>query len=415
MEATTDAVIEVDSLTKRYRNALVLDNVSLRALKGQITCLLSASGSANQAVLTAIAGLVDTDSGSVYIAGEAIDSLGPHRRPVGLLDQDPCLIQHLSVGENVVLGLIVAKVDQTLRRSTAEKCLAAVGLDGYADRWPHELSESQTQRAAIARCLVSQPRALLFDNAFSGLDRFERAQIFALLRTLVRDYDIAVVFTSDDIDQTFELADRIVVFDGCRIAQSGSAHELVSQPATFGVAELLGLTNVFSGIVEGDVLFTRYGTLRLPKQTPQRCYNPIGSSVVSPAPSQDKSAGPHSALVYWVTHPRSVRLISAADAQIFGNIERIHPVGSHVRVEIELSVRPGNRVDSVLAPTCSPNSTDLAQGRTSVVCEAKALWAVLDTSAVIDEEEPTSIWATKLLGARVGVTVAPAALSPITR
>jgi sulfonate transport system ATP-binding protein len=196
--------VRVSSLDRRFGEHLVLDGLDLEIGRGEFVALLGKSGSGKSTLLRALAGLdyEVTGSGEITV---------PDR--VSVAFQDSRLLPWLRVLDNVVLGL---SRDKARRLGVA--ALAEVGLAGREKAWPTELSGGEQQRVALARSLVREPELLLADEPFGALDALTRIKMHGLLRDLYERHRPSVLLVTHDVDEAIDLADRVLVLDGGRIA-----------------------------------------------------------------------------------------------------------------------------------------------------------------------------------------------------
>ncbi|MBR7634727.1 ABC transporter ATP-binding protein [Janthinobacterium sp. BJB301] len=189
---------------------LVLDDISLTIAPGEFVAIVGASGCGKSTLLRLLAGL-DTDyTGLLLHDGVPIRGTDLHR---GLVFQDHRLFPWLTVQQNVAVAFSNTRVPLAERASRVAAEIARVGLDGYADAYPHQLSGGMSQRAAIARALVGRPDVLLLDEPLGALDALTRLRLQQELRRLWQDEGITMVMVTHDIDEAVYLADRIVVLD----------------------------------------------------------------------------------------------------------------------------------------------------------------------------------------------------------
>ncbi|OEZ48452.1 aliphatic sulfonates import ATP-binding protein SsuB [Janthinobacterium sp. MP5059B] len=189
---------------------LVLDDISLTIAPGEFVAIVGASGCGKSTLLRLLAGL-DTDyMGLLLHDGVPIRGTDLHR---GLVFQDHRLFPWLTVQQNVAVAFSNTRVPLAERASRVAAEIARVGLDGYADAYPHQLSGGMSQRAAIARALVGRPDVLLLDEPLGALDALTRLRLQQELRRLWQDEGITMVMVTHDIDEAVYLADRIVVLD----------------------------------------------------------------------------------------------------------------------------------------------------------------------------------------------------------
>jgi len=236
-------MLEVDEVSVRYADRTVVDRVSLRAARGEVVCLLGASGSGKTSLLRAIAGL-EPSTGSIRWDGRELAGVPTHERNVGFVFQDFALFPHRSVGENVAFGPRM----RGMSRDIADT-LQLVGLAGYEDRSPATLSGGEAQRVALARALAGGGELLLMDEPLGSLDRPLRERLTVELRSLLHQLDVAVVHVTHDQHEALAIADRVVLLRAGRVAQSGAPAEVWRAPADAEVARFLGFTNL---VPEGD-------------------------------------------------------------------------------------------------------------------------------------------------------------------
>ena len=207
----TGATIAAHGVTLRYSTRSVLNGVDLSVAPGELVALLGPSGCGKSSLLRAIAGLTRPTSGTIRVDGEAVS--GP-RSDVALAFQDPCLLPWLTVERNVAFGLTFARqrhLSRASRKERVTRSLHAVGLN-HARTWlPAQLSGGMAQRAALARSLAREPRALLLDEPFGALDEVTRADMQRLLIDTVRRTGASALLVTHDIDEALIVADHIVL------------------------------------------------------------------------------------------------------------------------------------------------------------------------------------------------------------
>lgn len=243
---TTPAVLELEHISLGYPVAgglqMVVQDLSLCLERGQIGCLLGASGCGKTTVLRAVAGFEPTRAGRIVLAGEVIAEgelqWPPEQRRVGMVFQDYALFPHLDVAANVGFGL--RRMPRAARDAQVRAMLERVGLWAYAARYPHELSGGQQQRVALARALAPEPEVLLLDEPFSNLDIHTRARLAVELRDLLKASGTTALLVTHDQAEAFAMADMIGVMHGGHLLQWASARELYRQPAHRFVAGFIG-------------------------------------------------------------------------------------------------------------------------------------------------------------------------------
>ncbi|MDN5860651.1 MAG: ABC transporter ATP-binding protein [Pseudonocardia sp.] len=247
--------IALRGVRKEFPGGVVaVHDLDLEITDGEFVTLLGPSGSGKTTVLRLIAGFESPTAGSVSLAGTDVTAAAPFERDVHTVFQDYALFPHLSVLRNVEYPLRIGKVDRAERGRRAREALATVRLDEMADRAPTALSGGQRQRVALARALVDRPAVLLLDEPLGALDLKLREQMQVELKQIQRDSGITFVLVTHDQDEALTLADRVVVFNGGRVEQAGSATEVYERPASAFVAGFVGTSNVLGPEAAATIL-----------------------------------------------------------------------------------------------------------------------------------------------------------------
>ena len=203
-------MLEVDGVTVRFGDRVVLDEVGLTVGAGEVVGLLGPSGSGKSTLLRVIAGLLVPDHGRVAWDGEDLRTVPTHRRRFGLVFQDHQLFPHRDVARNVGFGLSVAGRPQAEIRRRVTELLDLVGLPGFERRGVASLSGGEAQRVALARALAPSPRLLLLDEPLGALDRELHDRLALDLRRLLKELGIAGLHVTHDRDEAGTVADRVV-------------------------------------------------------------------------------------------------------------------------------------------------------------------------------------------------------------
>ncbi|MCC7166511.1 MAG: ABC transporter ATP-binding protein [Rhodospirillales bacterium] len=249
-----------------YGGQKVVAEVSLAVAPGELVCLLGPSGCGKTTTLRIAAGLEHPQEGSVRLGGRVVadaqQRLPPEERHVGFLFQDYALFPHLDVAHNIAFGLAgrpKAEIDQRVRA-----VLAQVGMDGAEAQYPHTLSGGQQQRVALARALAPNPRLMLLDEPFSGLDSRLRDQVRDQTLHILKTSGVATLMVTHDPEEAMFMADRIALMREGRIVQVGPPEELYFRPADAFVAAFFGEVNRLAGIVQGGKVATALGAFAAP-------------------------------------------------------------------------------------------------------------------------------------------------------
>ena len=240
-----DPAIRLTGLTKAFGAVTAVDHVDLDIAEGEFFSMLGPSGSGKTTVLRLIAGFEQPTSGTISLGGQDVTTRAPFDRDVNTVFQDYALFPHMTVIDNVAYGLRVRGVGRRDRREQAEQALAAVRLDGFADRKPSQLSGGQRQRVALARATVVQPKVLLLDEPLGALDLKLREEMQVELKELQRELGITFIFVTHDQEEALTLSDRIAVFNEGRIEQLGTPAEIYEHPESPFVAAFVGTSNIF--------------------------------------------------------------------------------------------------------------------------------------------------------------------------
>ncbi|MGO1075163.1 ABC transporter ATP-binding protein [Inquilinus sp. CA228] len=206
-------ILSANTVSKRFGGrhgggVLALSNVTLDVREGEFLCLLGASGCGKSTLLNMFAGFVAPTSGDVSLRGEGIRSIDPR---CGMVFQSYALFPWKTVRENVAFGPKMKGLRRGERRDIAERFIELVGLSGFAEHYPVELSGGMQQRVTLARCLAADPQVLLMDEPFAALDAMTREVLQGELMRIQAHSGKTVVFVTHNIDEALVMADRIVV------------------------------------------------------------------------------------------------------------------------------------------------------------------------------------------------------------
>ena len=250
--SSANADIRLERVSRTFGKVAAVNDISLSVNKGELCCLVGPSGCGKSTTLRMIAGLEIPDSGSISIKGKDV-TLSPARsRGVGMVFQSYALFPHMSIFDNVAYGLKSRKTPKAEIAPKVHAALARVRLDGYGKRRPHELSGGEQQRAALARCLVTNPAVLLLDEPFSNLDAGLRLAMRQELSGLQKELGITSVFVTHDQEEAMTLADKIVLMNKGEIVQSGPPRELYEHPKSLFAASFMGKINLLKPRDDGS-------------------------------------------------------------------------------------------------------------------------------------------------------------------
>ncbi|MEO1089376.1 MAG: ABC transporter ATP-binding protein [Pseudomonadota bacterium] len=239
-------------MTKRYGNAVAVDDVTLEVPSGDFVTLLGPSGSGKTTILMTIAGFAEPTAGNVLVDGRAITRLPPEKRNFGMVFQGYALFPHLDVEGNVGFPLRVRGITGAAAGERIGRALDLVQLGHLKARLPRELSGGQQQRVALARALVFDPDVLLLDEPLSALDKKLRADLQWELKAIHERIGTTFVYVTHDQEEALSMSERIAILNHGRIAQLGRPADLYERPATRFVADFLGKSNFIEGNVLGS-------------------------------------------------------------------------------------------------------------------------------------------------------------------
>ncbi len=220
-------MLKVNQLAYRYDDESFL--FDLHAAEGDIVALMGPSGVGKSTLLSLIAGFIAPLEGQVEVNGESLLALEPHQRPFSMLFQEHNLFSHLTVRENIGLGLHPGlKLNQQQKQLVVEAA-AQVGIGEYLDRTPDKLSGGQRQRVALARCLVQSRPIWLLDEPFSSLDPVLREEMLTLVKGLVEQRNITLIMVTHHISDAQSIANRFVFLASSKVQIQGEMSQFSAQ------------------------------------------------------------------------------------------------------------------------------------------------------------------------------------------
>ncbi len=257
--------LQVTNLTRSFGGRRVVDDVSIDIVAGQVTCLLGPSGCGKSTTLRMIAGVENSDSGTVSIDGtimaDGARNLPPEARSVGLMFQDFALFPHLTVAQNVAFGLKGGTAEKANR---VDSLLERVTLTGFGPKHPHQLSGGEQQRVALARALAPRPKVMLMDEPFSGLDNRLRDGIRDATLDILKAEGTAVLLVTHEPDEAMRMGDEIALMRDGAIVQRGAPYNIYNAPVDREAAAFFSDINVIRGTSRGALTNTAFGAFLTP-------------------------------------------------------------------------------------------------------------------------------------------------------
>jgi NitT/TauT family transport system ATP-binding protein len=222
-----EVILQVEHLSKHFAatggTTLALDDINFITHRREFLCVVGPSGCGKSTLARIIAGLEDKSGGAVLLDGKPVEGPGRDR---GMVFQGYTLFPWATVKKNVMFGLQINGADRTTAEREAMQWLQLIGLEKFAEAYPHQLSGGMKQRVAIVRALANQPRILLMDEPFGALDAQTRCRMQAHLLEIWKKIDITIVFITHDLEEAIFLADRILVLS----PHPGRVQELIEVP-----------------------------------------------------------------------------------------------------------------------------------------------------------------------------------------
>lgn len=246
--------IKIDHAVKRYGDFTAIPDLSLEIKSGEFFTLLGPSGCGKTTLLRMIAGFNSIEGGNFYFGDKRINDLDPAKRNIGMVFQNYAIFPHLTVRKNVEFGLKNRKLPKEEIKEKADKFMALMKIEEYADRLPEKLSGGQQQRVALARALAIEPDVLLMDEPLSNLDAKLRVEMRTVIKDIQNRLGITTVYVTHDQEEAMAVSDRIAVMSGGVIQQIGAPKRLYQRPANRFVATFIGRSNIMPAnvYIEGD-------------------------------------------------------------------------------------------------------------------------------------------------------------------
>ena len=243
-------IIELKHITKNFDdNFTAVDDFNLEVQRGEFVTFLGPSGCGKTTTLRMIAGFEMPTEGEILLNGKDISKLPPNKRPINTVFQRYALFPHLNIYDNIAFGLKLKKLPKAEIEKKVKKALEMVDLEGFEDRRVQTLSGGQQQRIAIARSLVNEPEILLLDEPLGALDLKMRKEMQLELKEMHERLGITFIYVTHDQEEALTMSDKIVVMSEGRIQQIGTPEDIYNEPKNAFVADFIGESNIFNGIM----------------------------------------------------------------------------------------------------------------------------------------------------------------------
>ena len=251
MSSIKQDFVKFDQVDKSYDGkVLVVKGLDLDIAEGEFLTLLGPSGSGKTTTLMMLAGFETPTNGEIYLDGDPISSIPPHKRGIGMVFQNYALFPHLSVYENLAFPLKVRKFSDGVIAEKVKKTLDMVSLGEFGNRMPAQLSGGQQQRVAVARSLVFDPKLVLMDEPLGALDKNLRESMQYELKHIHETLGVTVVYVTHDQSEALTMSNRIAVFNDGHVQQLSGPNELYETPVNSFVAEFIGENNTITGTIK---------------------------------------------------------------------------------------------------------------------------------------------------------------------
>jgi len=331
-------LISVSNVDVSFGDTKALSDLTFDVPTGSLLALVGPSGCGKTTALRVIAGFQGVDNGSVTIRDREVLGPGvnvaPEKRNVGMVFQDYALFPHISVAENVGYG-----VSGSGRVGRTVELLDLVGLTGYGDRFPHELSGGEQQRVALARALAPQPDVVLLDEPFSNLDAPQREKMRRELKKTIRSAGVTAVLVTHDQAEALAIADVVAVMCQGSIRQVGRPDEVYRSPVDAWVAGFLGDALLMSGTVNGGTITTPVGPVDTDLDEGSPATVMIRPEWLSPsAVDEDQTTGEHGKVVdtEFYGHDQRVEIELVGGRRVEALVPSLRSIGVGDSVELAI-------------------------------------------------------------------------------
>ena len=250
-------MLELNDIKKDYvsgsTTVSALKGINLRFRDCEFVSILGQSGCGKTTTLRMIAGFEMPTSGEILLNGEDISQLPANKRPINTVFQRYALFPHMNIYDNIAFGLKLKKLPKEEIRKKVKRVLDIVDLEGFENRKISTLSGGQQQRIAIARALVNEPEILMLDEPLGALDLKMRQEMQLELKHMHDELGITFIYVTHDQEEALTMSDKIVVLSEGRIQQIGTPEDIYNEPQNAFVADFIGESNIFKGIMTGHM------------------------------------------------------------------------------------------------------------------------------------------------------------------
>lgn len=252
MSIPEENIIELKHVTKTFDDGFsAVSDFTLTIKRGEFVTFLGPSGCGKTTTLRMIAGFDIPTEGEILLDGKDITQLPPNKRPINTVFQRYALFPHMNVYDNIAFGLKMKKMPKEQIEKKVKKALELVDLEGFEKRKVQTLSGGQQQRIAIARAVVNEPEILLLDEPLGALDLKMRKEMQVELKNMHEKLGITFIYVTHDQEEALAMSDKIVVMSEGKTQQIGTPEDIYNEPKNAFVADFIGDSNVFNGVMTG--------------------------------------------------------------------------------------------------------------------------------------------------------------------
>ncbi len=247
-----DNILQFNNISRTFDDGFtVVDDFNLSIKRGEFVTFLGPSGCGKTTTLRMLAGFDLPTTGEILLDGKNITDLPANERPINTVFQRYALFPHLNIYDNIAFGLKLKKIKKSEIDKKVKKALEMVDLEGFENRKVQTLSGGQQQRIAIARAIVNEPEILLLDEPLGALDLKMRKEMQLELKSMHEKLGITFIYVTHDQEEALTMSDKIVVMSEGKIQQIGTPEDIYNEPKNAFVADFIGESNIFNGIMTG--------------------------------------------------------------------------------------------------------------------------------------------------------------------
>jgi multiple sugar transport system ATP-binding protein len=344
--AAAPTCISLTGIGKRFGKTTVLEGVNLEIKTGEFCVFVGPSGCGKSTLLRMIAGLESITEGELMIDGQRMTEVEPSRRGVAMVFQSYALYPHMTVHDNMMFGLKLAKTDKTDAERRIQDAAKMLKIEHLLERLPKDLSGGQRQRVAIGRAITRRPKIFLFDEPLSNLDAALRVTMRAELARLHQQLKTTMIYVTHDQVEAMTMADRLVILDAGHVEQVGPPLEVYHRPRTVFAAGFLGSPrmNFLRGELSAagpDAVTVKLGD---------------GTTVVANVDGRDARVGQQVTLGIRPEHLR----VTAGPGPYKAQVQLVEDLGDHAILHLESPAAEGRLLAKVdAAPAASGESVGI--------------------------------------------------------